>query len=153
MNHFVSRLFPRIFLSVSSWIRKQISHSFFSQFAKWNRNHNKYSLRKLIDSILVKTSEEFDIFHEFVNSWKSKFNFCCFHPILVTWFLVVLGDEVTKVLPNSLFIFYFVLPVLPVLPCKWKMSYRKSSNLTKLPKIKLPQYVMSRTLMYNRDRG
>ena len=53
-------------------------------------------------------------------------NQCCFHPILVAWFLVVFGDEVTKILCNSLFIFYFVLPVLP---CKWKTSYRKSRNL------------------------
>ena len=29
-----------------------------------------------------------------------------FHPILVAWFLVVFGDEVTKVLPNSLFTFF-----------------------------------------------
>ena len=28
-----------------------------------------------------------------------------FHPILVTWFLVVFGDEVTKILLSSLFIF------------------------------------------------
>ena len=28
-----------------------------------------------------------------------------FHPILVTWFLVVFGDEVTKILRNSLFSF------------------------------------------------
>ena len=31
---------------------------------------------------------------------------CCFHPILVIWFLVVFGDQVTKILHNSLFIFY-----------------------------------------------
>ena len=37
--------------------------------------------------------------------------FCCFYPILVTWFLVIFGDKVTKILRNSLFIFYFVLPV------------------------------------------
>ena len=28
-----------------------------------------------------------------------------FHPILVTWFLVVFGDEVIKILCNSLFTF------------------------------------------------
>ena len=36
------------------------------------------------------------------NSFHDK---CCFHPILVTWFLVVFGNEVTKILRNSLFIF------------------------------------------------
>ena len=56
------------------------------------------------------------------NSFHDK---CCFHPILVTWFLVVFGDEVTKILCNSLFIFHFVLSVLP---CKQKTSYRKSRN-------------------------
>ena len=48
-----------------------------------------------------------------------------FHPILVTSFLVVFGDEVTKILRNSFFIFHFVLSVLP---CKRKTSYRKSGN-------------------------
>jgi hypothetical protein len=28
------------------------------------------------------------------------------NPILVTWFLVVFGDEVTKILPNSSFTFF-----------------------------------------------
>ena len=28
-------------------------------------------------------------------------NICCFHPILVTWFLVVFGDEVRKTLRNT----------------------------------------------------
>ena len=32
-------------------------------------------------------------------------NKCCFHPILVTWFLVVFGNEVMKILRNSLLIF------------------------------------------------
>ena len=36
---------------------------------------------------------------------------------LVTWFLVVFGDKVSKILQNSLFIFHFVFPVLS---CKWK---------------------------------
>ena len=40
-------------------------------------------------------------------------------------FLVVFGDEVTKILRYSLFIFHFVLPVLP---CKRKTLYRKSRN-------------------------
>ena len=49
---------------------------------------------------------------------------CC-KVVLVTWFLVVFGDEVTKILGNSLFIFRFVLPVLA---CKQKTLYRKSGN-------------------------
>ena len=65
---------------------------------------------------------------------QSEFCFlCCFHPILVTWFLFFFGDEVTKILRNSLFIFYFLLFfifILPVLPCKPKTSYRKSCNLS-----------------------
>jgi hypothetical protein len=43
-----------------------------------------------------------------------------FKPILVTSFLVVI-----KILHNSLFIFHFVLPILP---CKWKTLNSKSSN-------------------------
>ena len=39
----------------------------------------------------------------------------------------VFGDEVTKILCNSLFIFHFVLPILP---CKRKISYRKSRNIS-----------------------
>ena len=50
---------------------------------------------------------------------------CCFHPILVTWFLVVFGDGVTKILCDTLFIFHFVLPILP---CKQKALYRKLRN-------------------------
>ena len=50
---------------------------------------------------------------------------CYFHPILVTWFLVVFGNELTELLRNSLFIFHFILPVLP---CKRKTFYRKSGN-------------------------
>ena len=46
--------FPRIFLSLSSWKRKQTSHWFktsvFSQFVSWKRNHNKYWLKKFVDS-------------------------------------------------------------------------------------------------------
>ena len=54
------------------------------------------------------------------------------------------GDEVTKILTNSLFIFHFSLPILP---CKQKSLYRKSRNLSdeKL-KSKLRKYVMSRAL-------
>ena len=39
----------------------------------------------------------------------------------------VFGDEVTKILRNSLFIFHFVLPILP---CKRNTSDRKSRNLS-----------------------
>ena len=50
-----------------------------------------------------------------------------FHPILVTSFLVVFGDKVTKILHNSWFIFYFVLSNLA---WKQKTLYRKSCNLS-----------------------
>ena len=83
----------------------------------------------------------------------NKANLCCFHPILVTWFLVVFNDEVTNISCNSSFMFHFVLPVLP---CKWKTSYRKSRNskVTKKPKMKLPKYVMSQALLrYMRHRS
>ena len=43
-----------IFLSLGSWKRKQISYCsktvFFSQFVLWKRNHNKYSLKKIVES-------------------------------------------------------------------------------------------------------
>ena len=42
---------------------------------------------------------------------KSKFELSTL--ILVISFLVVFGNEVTKILCNSLFIFHFVLPILP----------------------------------------
>ena len=42
---------------------------------------------------------------------KSKFELSTL--ILVISFLVVFGNEVTKILRNSLFIFHFVLPILP----------------------------------------
>ena len=68
--------------------------------------------------------------------WKREINklLCNF---LVTWFLVVFGNKVTKILRNSLFIFHFVLPVFP---CKQKKLYRKSRNLSD-EKTKLPKYV------------
>ena len=67
---------------------------------------------------------------------------CCFHPILVTWFLVVFGKKVTKLLRNSFFVFHFVLPVLP---CKQNTSYKKhETKVTKKPKTKLSKYGMSR---------
>ena len=49
-----TNFFPRIFLSLSNWKRKQTSYllktGVFSQFASWKRNHNKYSLKKFVDS-------------------------------------------------------------------------------------------------------
>ena len=58
--------------------------------------------------------------------------------------MVVFGNEVTKILRNSLFIFHFVLPILP---CKWKTLYRKSRNLSdEKTKMKLPKYVMSQAV-------
>ena len=47
----------------------------------------------------------------------SKLDFCCFHPILVTCFSVAFGNEVMKIIRNSVIIFHFVLLVLP---CKLK---------------------------------
>ena len=45
---------------------------------------------------------------------------------------------------NSLFIFYFVLPILP---WKRKTLYKKTRNLSdEKPKTKLPKYVMSQAL-------
>ena len=64
---------------------------------------------------------------------------CCFHPILVIWCMVVFGDEVPKILRNSLFIFHFALPILP---CKRKTWHRESRSDEK-PKTMLPKYVMS----------
>ena len=68
-----------------------------------------------------------------------------FHPILITWFLVVFVDEVAKILRNSLFIFHLILPILP---CKGKTLYIKSWNLSdEKPKTKLPKCVMSRAIV------
>ena len=55
--------------------------------------------------------------------------FWAFHPILVTSFMAVLGDKVTKILRNSLFIFYFVLPILPYIIQKIKQpKWRKTKK-------------------------
>ena len=71
-------------------------------------------------------------------------NIWVFHPILLISFLVVFSDKVIKISCNSLFIFHFVLPILP---CKRKTSYRKSRNLSdEKPKMKLPKYVMSQAV-------
>ena len=79
--------------------------------------------------------------------WVSKiWSFWAFHPILASSFLVVFGDEVTKILPYNLFLFHFVLTILP---WKRKTSYRKSCNLSdEKPKTKLPKYVMSQAFMF-----
>ena len=60
---------------------------------------------------------------------------------MVTSFLVVFDDKVSKILRNSLFIFHFVLPILP---CKRKTWYRKSRNPSDGKKTNLPKNVMSR---------
>ena len=59
------------------------------------------------------------------------------HPILVTLFLVVFGNEVTKILRNSLFSFHLAL---------------QTENLIQKvtqPKAKLPKYEMSRAKVSN----
>ena len=72
---------------------------------------------------------------------QSQGNKWGFHPILVTSFLVVFSNAVTKILCNGLLIFHFVLSFLPF---KRKTSYRKSHNPSEeKPKTKLPKYVMS----------
>ena len=59
---------------------------------------------------------------------------------MVTLFLVVFGNEVTKILRNSVFIFHFALPIVP-----WKGKHRTENRATydEEPKKKLPKYVMS----------
>ena len=44
-----------------------------------------------------------------------------FHPIFVTWFLVVFGDQVTKILHNSLFTFL----LSKERQAKWKFKVKK----------------------------
>ena len=58
---------------------------------------------------------------------RLKWDLWCFHPIWVTWFLVVFGNEVTKLLRISLFIFHFLC---------WP-----AIKGVKEPKTKLPKYV------------
>ena len=66
---------------------------------------------------------------------------CCFHPILVTWFLVVFGDEVTKyyVIICLFFILYTHLALLSK-----KVNKLLRNNLVtssqKQPKTKLPKW-------------
>ena len=44
--------FPIIFLSLTTWKKLLIGSKqfFYSQFDSWKRNHNKYSLKKFVDS-------------------------------------------------------------------------------------------------------
>ena len=49
--------------------------------------------------VLQNVNKDYVIFLYFRNFWA-------FHPIFVTWFLVVFGDQVTKILHNSLFTFF-----------------------------------------------
>ena len=104
-------------------------------FEPYHWKHFNHKNGSKLDLHFVKVEEKF--ISDFTNGLfdcKKVSNFiflkgfcylCCFHPILVTWFLVIFGNEVTKIFRNSLFIFHFILPVLPVLPCKQKTSYRK----------------------------
>ena len=67
-----------------------------------------------------------------------------FHPILVTLFLVVFGNKVTRILCNSFCIFHLVLPIL----ASEQKTYRKSHNLRdEKPNTKLSKYEMSRALV------
>ena len=67
-----------------------------------------------------------------------------FHPILVTSFLVVFGNKVTRILCNSFCIFHLVLPIL----ASEQKTYRKSHNLRdEKPNTKLSKYEMSRALV------
>ena len=50
---------------------------------------------------LLCPSLSFMFFHETVQ--LGVVDLCCFHPILVTWFLVIFGDEVTKILRNFVY--------------------------------------------------
>ena len=72
--------FPRIFLSLSNWKKKQISYrskTVFLQFASWKRNHNKYLLQKLQiqNSRLVKLSDESIIWCKFWPTSSVHFSF------------------------------------------------------------------------------
>ena len=64
----------------------------------------------------------------------------CFHPILVTWFLVVFGDEVMKILRNSLF---FITSWPSCLANGKHRTENHATNVIKKPKTMLPKYVMN----------
>ena len=65
-----------------------------------------------------------------------------FHPILVTWFLAVFGDEVTKIL--CLFFFYFFYRGRQI---KIQSKENQTTKRTKKQKTKLPKFVMSWALI------
>ena len=77
--------------------------------------------------------------------WNRNWDLWAFHPILVTWFLVVFGDEVTKILRNSLFT--FLLSKARQAKQKFKVKKNHATKMTKKPKTKLPKFVMSRALV------
>ena len=62
-----------------------------------------------------------------------------FHPILVTWFLVVFGNKVTKILCNSLFTFL----LSKARQAEQKFKVKKITQ----PKTKLPKFVMSQAFI------
>ena len=68
-------------------------------------------------------------------------NYCSFHPNLVIWFLVVLGDKATKLLRNSLG--FFVSSCLSCLANRRHRTENHATKVTKKPKTKLPKYVLS----------
>jgi hypothetical protein len=72
-------------------------------------------------------------------------NQCCFHTILVTWFLVVLGTKLQKYLRDSLL--YFISSCPPCLASGKPHTENHATNVTRKPKTKLPKYVMSRALL------
>ena len=56
--------------------------------------------------ITVSLSSRQNWFSEAIDSLK-RVCYWAFHTIFVTWFLVVFGDQVTKILNNSLFTFFY----------------------------------------------
>ena len=66
---------------------------------KWLRVRLAYNWHILGNALKVWYSEKASKIWKILHIWA-------FHPILVTWFLVVFGDKVTKILHNSLFTFF-----------------------------------------------
>ena len=87
-------------------------------------------------------------FHDFFQSFSIYLFNYFMKNLQTTIALLFLAHNISAiggVLRNSLFIFYFLLSILP---CKWKTLYRKSRNQSdKKPKTKLPKYVMSWALI------
>ena len=75
--------------------------------------------------------------------------FCLLYELFIPfWFSVVFCDEVTKILRYSLFVFHFILPILP---CKRKTLYRKSCNLSdEKPKTELPNMWWAKPMSRNK---